>query len=153
MSKRSKIITLLFILIFSLIQFYPVKQPNITNDNPNDLLVTQKVPQNISSLLKNSCYDCHSNENKLPWYGYIAPSKWLVYHDILEAREELNFSNWNTLSTDEKANALDDISIVISENEMPLKNYLSLHPNAKLSETDKETIIFWAENYMEQLYE
>ncbi|MGV6829323.1 MAG: heme-binding domain-containing protein [Flavobacteriales bacterium] len=149
----NKKILIVVLILFILLQFVPSKKPVIEYDNPNDLLKTQVVDQKIAKLLKNACYDCHSNESNIPWYGTIAPSKWLVYHDINEAREELNFSIWNTYKKSKKANLLDDISSEIEENEMPLKKYVWLHHKAKLSKQEKEALIQWAETSLEQLYD
>jgi len=139
--------------VLVLIQLYPVETPLININNPNDLLLTNKVPENVSTTLKTACYACHSNETKLPWYASIAPSKWLVYSDINKGREELNFSEWNTLNKEDKAELLDDISTIIIEEEMPLKAYTLLHSKAKLSLEDREEISNWAELLLEDLYE
>ncbi len=133
-------------------QFYPTDQPLTYDNNPNDLLQNNKVPINVSSLLKSSCYDCHSNETKYPWYASISPLKWLIYSDINKGREELNFSDWDTINKEEKAEILDDISIVILEEEMPLKKYTLFHPKAKLSLEDRENIADWSEELLESLY-
>lgn len=149
---KKKIIIIL-IAIVVLIQFYPMDKPTVTIDNPNDLITTSNVPKNISTLLKNACYDCHSNESTFPWYSNVAPVKWMLYDHISEAREELNFSNWNSLETDDKADLLDDISSMVLEEEMPLKGYTILHSEANLSEADRELIATWADEMLDLIYE
>ena len=146
---------ILFILIalFILIQFYPMEKPVVTTNNPDDLLATTTVPVTISTMLKNACYDCHSNESKFPWYASVAPVKWLLYDHISEGREELNFSDWNSLETDDKADILDDISSIILEGEMPIKGYTILHSEANLSEADREAIATWADEMLDTLYD
>ncbi|MCF6307040.1 MAG: heme-binding domain-containing protein [Flavobacteriaceae bacterium] len=148
-----KKIYFILIAIVILIQFYPMDKPTVTIDNPNDLLATTTVPDNISTLLKNACYDCHSNESTFPWYSNVAPVKWMLYDHIYEAREELNFSNWNSLETDDKADLLDDISSMVLEGEMPLKGYTILHSEANLSEEDRELIATWADEMLDLIYE
>lgn len=149
--KKKIIIVLIAIVV--LIQFYPMEKPTVTTDNPNDLITTLNVPENISTLLKNACYDCHSNESTFPWYSNVAPVKWMLYDHISEAREELNFSNWNTLEKDDKADLLDDISSMVSEGEMPLKGYTILHSEANLSEAERELIATWADEMLDLIYE
>ncbi len=148
-----KKIFLIFVAIVVLIQFYPMDKPVVSKDNPNDLIATSNVPKNISTMLKNACYDCHSNESTFPWYSNIAPVKWMLYDHISEAREELNFSNWNALETDDKADLLDDISTLVLEGEMPIKGYTILHSEANLSKTDREAIATWADEMLESLYD
>ena len=152
MNSKKKIVTL-FVVIFILLQIYPVNKPEISSNNPNDLLINVSIPKNISTKLKVACYDCHSNETTFPWYANIAPSKWLVFKHINEGREELNFSDWNSFNNDDKAEILDDISTVLMDDDMPLKNYTLLHSEAKLTEDEKESIINWADELLETLYE
>ncbi len=53
------------------IQFIPVDRSNPP--------VTREInaPPNALSILKTSCYDCHSNETNWPWYSYVAPVSFL----------------------------------------------------------------------------
>jgi len=150
---KKKLVLILLLVIFGLLQFYPVDKPEVTIDNPNDLLANNQVPENISKLLNSACYDCHSNISKFPWYSNVAPIKWLVYDHINEGREELNFSNWNALSIDDKSDILDDISSMVLEEEMPIKGYTILHSEANLSEADREAIAAWADDMLDTLYD
>lgn len=148
-----KKIFFIIIAMVVLIQFYPMEKPTVTANNPNDLIATSTIPESISTLLKNACYDCHSNESTFPWYSNVAPVKWILYGHISEARQELNFSNWNSLETDDKADLLDDISSMVLEEEMPLKGYTILHSEANLSEADRELIATWADEMLDLIYE
>jgi hypothetical protein len=51
-----------------------------------------QAPPQIKHILEKDCYACHSNERRLAWFDQIVPGYWLVRHDILTAREHLNFS-------------------------------------------------------------
>ena len=46
------------------------------------------------ALFARACNDCHSNETVWPAYSYVAPISWLVVHDTLDGRRQLNFSAW-----------------------------------------------------------
>lgn len=152
MNIKKKIV-ILIVVIFVLLQFFPVQKPEVLIENPNDFLINTSVPENISTKLKSACYDCHSNESNFPWYANIAPPKWFVFKHINEGRKELNFSNWNALNKDDKVEILDDISTVLMDGEMPLKNYTLLHSEAKLTNEEKEIIINWMDELLESLYE
>lgn len=147
-----KIFAILFI-VFIAIQFFQPSLPETTTENPSDLLINNTIPDTIAFILRNSCYDCHSNETKYPWYSYISPSSILVVRDIKLGREELNFSNWEKLSKLEKVSALDDISTAVEGDEMPMKIYTAIHWGAALTQSDKELIINWTEDYGEALFE
>lgn len=132
-----RIIIIVLIVVFIGIQFVPVSKTNppVTGEI--------EAPENVRQVLRNSCYDCHSNEVKWPWYSNIAPASWLVAHDVNEAREHMNFSEWQSYSADDKADDIEDIWEEIDEGEMPLWYYLILHNDARLSESDKVTIHNW----------
>lgn len=50
------------------------------------------VPPEVRHILVKNCYSCHSDQRRLSWFDQIVPGYWLVRHDILTAREHLNFS-------------------------------------------------------------
>ena len=102
------------------------------------------VPDDVQTVLKNSCYDCHSNLTEWPWYSRVAPASWLVYRDVKKGRDEMNFSEWGDYSERRRNSKLEEIEELVTEKKMPLKIYLSLHPEARLSVADKETLIYWS---------
>ncbi len=132
-----RIIVIVVIAVLIGIQFIPV-----SGTNP-PVTVEIKAPENVMQVLRNSCYDCHSNESLWPWYSKIAPVSWLVVSDVNEGREYLNFSEWESYSIQDKAEDLEEIWEDVEEGEMPLWYYLPLHPEARLSDKDMETIKNW----------
>lgn len=139
MSKRKKILVALFAVILGA-QFVPLPR-----DNP-PIRRDIEAPANIKTLLHAACYDCHSNETKWPWYAWVAPASWLLVYDIQEGREHLNFSEWDLL-TDVKdlAHKYEEIAEEVEEGEMPLAIYPPLHPEARLTPSQRQTIVAWAE--------
>ena len=51
-----------------------------------------QAPFEVRQILDKDCYSCHSDQRRLSWFDQIVPGYWLVRHDILTAREHLNFS-------------------------------------------------------------
>jgi hypothetical protein len=131
------------------IQLVPNELPSTETNNPGDLLSTGLANQEIAGILKTSCYDCHSNETKYPWYSHVAPFSWLVAKDVREAREELNFSTWMDYDMLKKLEKLDDIAIEVGEGEMPLGIYTVIHSDAKLDDAQRKLIVEWAEATMD----
>lgn len=140
--RKSLFALLILVVIFLVIQAIPV-----TRDNPEVHLGLDfnENPQ-VRQVLVNSCYDCHSNETKWPWYSYVAPTSWLVASDVEEGRDHLNFSNWELLSKEKRNVARDEIVEHIDKGEMPPEMYLFMHPEATPSEADKQVIRNWAKN-------
>ncbi len=102
------------------------------------------APAEVRTLLKRSCYDCHSHQTRWPWYGYVAPVSWLLAYDVREAREELNLSTWGRYSKKKQAKKREEMWEEVSEGHMPLWYYLPLHPEARLSAADRDTLRAWA---------
>jgi len=87
-------------------------------------------------IAQRACFDCHSNETVWPWYSRVAPVSWLVYRDVQEGREKLNFSEWG-----QGEQEVDEIVEVVQEGEMPMPIYLPMHPEARLGPAEKQALI------------
>ncbi len=115
----------------------------VERDNP-PITGTIVTPPAVTSVLRRSCFDCHSNETVWPWYSRVAPVSWLVAHDVHEGREHLNFSEWRPLARETKQRRLGDIIEVLREGEMPPGIYTPLHPEARLSMEEVAALQNWA---------
>ena len=124
---------------FLLIQVITVERENPPVDDTLALI----APPEIMAILKNSCYDCHSNETEWPFYSSVAPVSWLVYRDVKFGREDLNFSEWNNLSEKDKNRKKEEIIEEISRDTMPIPIYLIAHFSASLSADDKLQLKNW----------
>jgi hypothetical protein len=104
-------------------------------DNPPATAEIQAPPE-VKSILKNSCYNCHSNETRLAWFDRPAPAYWLVASDIKEARRHLNFSEISKLPAAQQKATLYEAVNQIQLGAMPLPQYLLAHPRARVSAKD-----------------
>ena len=151
--NKKRLIWLVIILLIVIIQIIPNHKPVVILSNDNDLIYNNKLPESVESILRTSCYDCHSNESKYPWYSYIAPVSWLVIRDIKIGREELNFSEWESQSKMDKAKNIDKIIDEVSDEQMPMSIYTLIHADAKLKAEDRQQLVDWADSYAESLFE
>ncbi len=101
------------------------------------------APKEIASMLRTSCYDCHSYQTKMPWYGHVVPMALEVRSHIKEGREWLNFQEWNTY-TDAKKQKIYKGIVKTIDAQMPIPMYLKMHEKAKLTPKQRETIKSWA---------
>jgi hypothetical protein len=69
---------------------------------------------------------------------------WLVIKDINEGREELNFTEWNSLSKRKQLKLLNDIAEEVESKQMPMEIYTVIHRNAILDEEDINLVVSWA---------
>jgi hypothetical protein len=126
------------------IAFVAAQLVRCSHDNP-PVTAEIQAPEGVQQIFERSCYDCHSNETRWPWYSQVAPVMWLVAHDVDEGREHLNFSTWAGLSGKAKNKAKQEIAEVVEKGEMPMAYYVPLHAEAKLSDEDKRKIRAWAD--------
>ena len=126
------------LLIFISIQFYrPSKNKQLTT-TLDDFLLYEKAPKNVVSLIKNSCYDCHSEFTNYEWYHNISPLSWWIDDHINNGKKSLNLSNWAIKDIRDKRSMLSAIAYDINEEVMPISSYSILHPETKFSEKDKK---------------
>ncbi|HEX9616335.1 MAG TPA: heme-binding domain-containing protein [Anaerolineales bacterium] len=131
-----KILGVFFLAGLAIFLFIQVLPFGRDHSNPP---VVQDAPWNSAdahAIAQRACYDCHSNETTWPWYSNIAPLSWLIQRDTLEGRRVLNFSVWGRGEQE-----MDEIAEVIREGEMPPLKYILLHPSARLSTSDKESLL------------
>ena len=136
--KKLKITLIIIAAILIAIQFIPVSRTN------PPVTAELDAPMEVISVFKKSCYDCHSNETEWPWYSYLAPVSWLVSSDVDDGRSHLNFSVWENLSRKDKVKMKEEIWEEIEKENMPLWKYRLLHPDANLTQEDKNLIRDWA---------
>ena len=137
----------LFITVIGLIivQFIPSKLPPNTPVQLQDKSQIQNASVEVMAILKTSCYDCHSNQTNYRWYSYVAPVSWQIAKDVVNGREALNFSEWNSLNKRKLVSKLADIKEQLAKDIMPMKIYTFIHTDAKLNPTQKLLITDWTD--------
>jgi hypothetical protein len=103
-----------------------------------------EAPPEVRAILRRACYNCHSNETRWPWYSRVAPVSWWVASHVREARGDLNFSEWPAFDLEAQEEAFHDIREEVSEGRMPLRSYLLMHREARLTEADRQILLRWA---------
>lgn len=151
--KAVKIIVLVLAIVFIVIQFIPSGIPENIPEDENSLTSSGMVTETVLEQLRVSCYDCHSNQTQLPWYSKVAPFSWFLADHIVEGREHLNFSEWESYSRREKLGHLEDMAEVVESGEMPLKSYLLIHRDAKLDEDKIAALQRWVEDTSDRILE
>ncbi len=146
--KTAKKILFWTLVAFALIQFFPVDRVNKPVDSAVNFVDAKKSPEKIRTLLKNACYDCHSNETVYPKYAFIAPISWSVKSHVNEGREHLNFSTWQTYNKDLKENMLTKSIQTIQNKTMPMPGYIVYHKEANLSEAERALLIQYFEEIL-----
>ena len=143
--KVLKHISLWLGVTFILLQFIRIDVPPPPKAKPSDEI---SAPPKVMAILKRSCYDCHSNHTKWPWYSNIAPISWEVRSHVKNGRAWLNFSIWNRYSNEKKEKFYEGIAKAIDW-KMPPPDYMLIHKNARLTPNDRKLIKEWALSHIE----
>jgi len=141
MNKRN--IFLVLLVVFVIMQFFRIDKNNPPTDVAQDFITLEKPPQAIATMVKNTCYDCHSNQTKYPWYTDIAPFSWWIKGHIDEGREHLNYSEWGTYKAKKKSHKFEEMAELVEGTEMPLITYVIMHSEAKMSDEERKAMVDW----------
>jgi len=136
-----------------IIQFFRPEKNQGAEAGPHDITTKYAVPENVSTILKTACNDCHSNATHYPWYFNIQPVAWWMDHHVQEGKRELNFSEFTTRRIASQNHKFEETIELVKEKEMPLPSYtwLGMHPDAKLTDEQRDILIKWAEAQMDSL--
>lgn len=146
--KWSGIVLIVFLVASQAIR--PAKT-NPAVDETKTIGVNATVSPEVAAILDRACIDCHSSKTTWPWYSEVAPVSWWLVDHVNEGRKELSLSEWGTYDSKKKLRKLEKICEEVEHGAMPLKSYLLLHPAARLSDSDKQTLCEWAQQETERL--
>lgn len=135
------------IMIATIVILVAIQFINVDKTNPvvNDAL-TLKAPEEVMTLLKKSCYDCHSNETVWPNYSNVAPVSFFVAGHVHDARRAMNFSQWSEIDKETKTRRLERAIVTVKNGMMALPSYIWGHEEAKLTKEEKAILVTWFEN-------
>src|SRR5689334_3496546 len=124
--------------VFAVAQaFQPDRAAGEGRDPSADLIASSSPSPEVASLLRSACYDCHSNTTTYPWYSYITPVNFWLQHHVNEGREELNMSEWATMTTKRRDHKIKEAVEMLKKHAMPLDSYTWMHEGARLSDEDR----------------
>jgi hypothetical protein len=123
----------------------PPANPHI--DPAARLQAKTEVPSQVDRILRKACFDCHSSQTRWPWYSQLPPALWMVSRDVEKARNAMNFSDWPDPlgKTNRASGLLLAVCAVLRAERMPPARYLALHPEARLSAAEVDTICSWSQ--------
>jgi hypothetical protein len=138
-------------MLFIAIQFIRPVHNIGSQIQTTDISKVVTIPDTVLTLLKNACYDCHSNNTVYPWYSDIQPMGWLMAYHIKKAKNQLNFSEFGSYSQRRQLSKLDGIANSIKDDIMPLESYKIMHKSAQLSPDEKLLLINWIQQSIDSL--
>lgn len=133
---------LLILLVIS--QFFKPEKNQGDLASVNAFLTETNPPENVKLILKESCYDCHSDVTRYPWYSNITPVNYWMAEHVNDGKKHFNVSNWEGNSVKRKDHKFEELIEMVEEKEMPLESYTWAHAEAKLSDAQIKNVIDWA---------
>jgi hypothetical protein len=140
------------VAFFGIIQlFRPAR--NESNDQTYDMSKKYAVPAEVADILKVACNDCHTNKTEYPWYANVQPGAWFLDHHVTDGKRHLNLSTFTKMPVAVQNHKFEEIMEQVEKKEMPLASYtyFGLHPQAKLTDAQRQIIVKWAKTNMDSL--
>lgn len=131
----------------------PVLSPSQENRRAAKLNeINEEYKERVKSIFQKSCFDCHSQQTRYPWYYKIPGAKGLIDSDLAEAKKHIDLTN--DFPFHGHGSPEEDLSAIrkaVEENTMPPFRYRILHPGANLNKTEREAILQWIKESLDQL--
>lgn len=101
----------------------------------------------IHPILKNSCYDCHSDQTVYPWYHSVPGIGGMIDHDIEEAKKHLDMSDGFPFGGHaSQIGQLREIRKEIEKDGMPLRYYRWMHWGTAVEGARRDSLFNWIDS-------
>jgi hypothetical protein len=129
---------------------HPGATPVVPGVNQAILRGSQADPETLA-IIQRACVNCHSQQTDWPWYGHVPPVSWLVARDVQQARVHMNLSRWQEYTADDRLRLLSEIGSAVRTREMPVQRYVWLHPEARITDIERQRIYRWTKSERSRL--
>jgi hypothetical protein len=134
------------VVFFALIQIIRPARTNPPVIPSRSLQAHVDVPPDVLSVMKRSCYDCHSNSTVWPWYSNVAPVSWYVIRDVNVGRSHINLQDWEAQINEQEAKEhLGLVCKMVREGRMPPADYRTIHTGTEVTPAETASICAWAQ--------
>ena len=149
--KIVKLSLLVLVVAFVAIQFIRPERNDHPRSPQTGISALFQVPDSVQNILRTSCYDCHSDSTRYPWYFSVQPAAWFLGGHIRDGKRGLNFDEYAHYRPFQQFGKLAQIERHITEGDMPLSSYLLIHRDAVLSQDQKDVLIAWTKAMRDSL--
>ena len=91
--KTFNIILIILIAVFIIAQFFGPEENTYQQVPDTDIAKVENVPAEVMSILKTSCYDCHSNNTSYPWYDKITLVNYYLAEHVEDGKKHVILEN------------------------------------------------------------
>ncbi|AEH01870.1 heme-binding domain-containing protein [Lacinutrix sp. 5H-3-7-4] len=135
---------LVLLVIFVVAQFFGPEKNDGSMESVSAFLEETKPSPEVKKILEESCFDCHSNATRYPWYNNITPVNYWMADHVAHGTKHFNVSTWNGYSIKRKDHKIEELIEMVEEKEMPLPSYTWTHNEAKLTDEQITAVLEWA---------
>jgi hypothetical protein len=148
--KVLKKILVFLLVVLVIMQFFGPDKNEGELSSLDAFLTETNPPENVKVILKEACFDCHSDVTKYPWYNTITPINYWIDGHIDHGKGELNFSKWASYSLKRKEHKMEEVWEEVEKKKMPLESYTWTHGEANLSQEQIAGLVTWAKQLQQQ---
>jgi hypothetical protein len=139
---KKKILIGILIIIIGM-QFIRPEKNSGQAKTPTDITHYVQVPDSVMTILRASCYDCHSNHTDDLWYREIMPIGWWLNKHVKDGKRHLNFSDFSKYDKKKIDKKLKETAEEVEKKDMPLPSYTIIHKKEKLTSEQIKLIVDW----------
>ena len=146
MRRRLIQAAVVLVVVFAAAQLVRPDRTNAPTDPARTIRAHVAETSPLPAVLDRACGDCHSNNTVWPSYAHVAPLSWVMARAVAQGRRAVNYSEWGGYSPRQQRTLLAASCDDASTGRMPGGAWTLLHPEARLSSEDVETICAAARN-------
>lgn len=151
--KIIKKILVALLVIFVIMQFFGPDKNQGDMASIDAFIAETNPPAQVHEILKNNCFDCHSDVTKYPWYNNITPINYWMADHVDHGKGDFNVSDWENYSVKKKDHKIEELIEEVEERHMPLPSYTWTH--GELTDEAIDAVVAWGkqvrENYKTQI--
>ena len=141
--KLIKKILVALLVVFIIMQFFGPEKNQGDMASIDAFIADTNPPSEVHELLKNTCFDCHSDVTRYPWYNNITPVNYWMAEHIEHGKEHFDVSSWESYDLKKKDHKMDELIEEVQEKKMPLPSYTYTHGDANLTDEQIKAIVDW----------
>lgn len=146
--KIIKKILVALLLVFVIMQFFGPDKNEGDMASVDAFIAETNPPDAVHEILKNNCFDCHSDVTTYPWYSNITPVNYWMADHVKHGKGDFNMSGWDSYSVKKKDHKIEELIEEVGERHMPLPSYTWTHGD--LTDEDIEAIVAWGKQVRAQ---
>ncbi|WP_299390493.1 heme-binding domain-containing protein [uncultured Gelidibacter sp.] len=141
--RNSKKVLGVLLVVFIAVQFIDPEENVGSTASFESFLKDTNPNEEVTAILKTTCFDCHSDVTNYPWYNEITPLNFWLSDHIKDGKKHFNISAWDGYSVKKKDHKFEELIEMVESKEMPLKSYTYVHSEAKLTDSQIAAVIDW----------